>query len=134
MVLRFRRRTNIQGQVSRAKLKDLAMAGIAGSMTGSRPVAARAEAGAIVRAAAAEMLPDLGFEVLQAEHAQGCSTAPGSPRSRRAALNMPGPMDGCDRAHTVRTRRPEARIIVWSGCTRAAALLPATAYFIVYPS
>ncbi|MDP4004144.1 response regulator [Methylobacterium sp. NEAU K] len=120
-----------------AELKHAATARINGSMSGSRPVAVLAEDEAIVRAAAADMLFDLGFEVLQAENAEGALQ---HLEAREGAallytdVNMPGPMDGCDLAHTVRARWPATRIIVCSGCTREeAALLPEKISFIVKP-
>lgn len=120
-----------------ATLKHVAAVGITGSMSGSRPVAVLADDEAVVRAAAADMLSDLGFEVLQAENAQAALQHL-EVREGVALLytdvNMPGPMDGCDLAHTVCARWPETRIIVCSGCTRQeAALLPTAAYFIVKP-
>ncbi|NGM37194.1 response regulator [Methylobacterium sp. DB0501] len=102
-------------------------------MAGSRPVAVLAEDEAIVRAAAADMLSDLGFEVLQAEHAQDALRhleAREGIALLYADFNMPGPMDGCDLAHAVRVRWRETRTIVCSG---EAALLPPKAYVIVKP-
>jgi len=47
---------------------------------------------------------------------------------------MPGVMDGCDLAHTVRARWPETRIIVCSGCDLSeVALLTDTTHFIPKP-
>lgn len=120
-----------------ATLKHVSTACITGSMSRSRPIAVLVDDEAIVRAAAADLLSDFGFEVLQAEHAQGALQ---HLEAREGAallytdVNMPGAMDGCDLAHTVCARWPDTRIIVCSGCTRQeAALLPSTAYFIVKP-
>jgi two-component system, response regulator PdtaR len=54
-----------------ATLKHVSTACITGSMSGSRPIAVLVDDEAIVRAAAADLLSDFGFEVLQAEHAEG---------------------------------------------------------------
>ncbi|MCJ2049461.1 response regulator, partial [Methylobacterium sp. J-070] len=66
------------------------------------------------------MLSALGFDVLQAEHAHGAIQhleANGGAALLFTDFNMPGAMDGCVLAHTVRARWPETRIIVCSGCT-----------------
>ncbi|KQS58176.1 response regulator receiver protein [Methylobacterium sp. Leaf361] len=106
-------------------------------MSGSRPIAVLAEDEAIIRMAAADMLDALGFEVLEAEHAQDALQhleANGGAALLYTDVNMPGTMDGCDLAHTVCARWPETRIIVCSGCAREeAALLPDAAHFIAKP-
>jgi CheY-like chemotaxis protein len=106
-------------------------------MSGSRRLAVLAEDEAIVRMAAAEMLSAFGFEVLEAEHAQGALQhleAHDGAVLLYTDINMPGVMDGCDLAHTVRARWPETRIIVCSGCDSIeAAALPDEAHFIPKP-
>ena len=106
-------------------------------MSGSRPLAVLAEDEPIIRMAAADLLDALGFEVLEAEHAQGALQhleAHDGAALLYTDVNMPGTMDGCDLAHAVCARWPETRIIVCSGCAREeAALLPETAYFIAKP-
>jgi CheY-like chemotaxis protein len=106
-------------------------------MSGSRRLAVLAEDEAIVRVAAADMLSALGFEVLEAEHAHGALQlleAHEGVALLYTDVNMPGVMDGCDLAHTVRARWPETRIIVCSGCEpHEAALLPEEAHFISKP-
>lgn len=106
-------------------------------MSGSRRLAVLAEDEAVVRMAAAEMLSALGFEVLEAEHAPGALQHPEAHEGVALLytdVNMPGVMDGCDLAHTVRARWPGTRIIVCSGCDPdEAALLPEEAHFISKP-
>ena len=106
-------------------------------MSGSRPLAVLAEDEEIVRIAAADMLSRLGFEVLEAKHAQGALQhleANGGAALLYTDVNMPGAMDGCDLAHAVCARWPETRIIVCSGCDpMEAALLPDAAHFIAKP-
>ncbi|QGY01486.1 response regulator [Methylobacterium mesophilicum SR1.6/6] len=106
-------------------------------MSGFRPIAVLAEDEELTRVAAAEMLMALGFDVLEAEHAQGALLH--LEANERVALlytdvNMPGTMDGCDLVHAVRARWPATRIIVCSGCMpHEAALLPDEAHFIAKP-
>ena len=106
-------------------------------MSGSRPLAVVADDEAFVRMAAADMLSALGFGVLEAEHAYGALQhleACGGATLLYTDINMPGVMDGCDLAHTVRARWPETRIIVCSGCDPLeAATLPDSAHFISKP-
>ena len=106
-------------------------------MSAPRPIAVVAEDEEITRSAATAMLIALGFDVLEAEHAHGALRH--LEANERVALlytdvNMPGGMDCCDLAHTVRARWPKTRIIVCSGCDpMEAALLPDEAHFIAKP-
>ncbi|MGT2478837.1 response regulator (plasmid) [Methylobacterium oryzae CBMB20] len=79
----------------------------------------------------------MGFDVLEAEHAQGAlhhMEAHADVALLYTDVNMPGAMDGCDLAHAAGMRWPETKIIVCSGCTREeAALLPDAAHFIAKP-
>ena len=107
------------------------------SMSTSRPLAVLAEDEAVIRMEAAAMLAALGFEVLEAEHADDALRyleAHGGAALLYTDVNMPGSMDGCDLAHVVVTRWPETKIIVCSGCLpEEAALLPDCAHFIEKP-
>lgn len=106
-------------------------------MSHARPLAVLAEDEPIIRFAAADMLADLGFEVLEAEHAHGALQhleVNDNIALLYTDINMPGVMDGCDLAHAVCARWPDTKIIVCSGCTaEEAALLPEAAHFINKP-
>ena len=106
-------------------------------MSASRPIAVLAEDEEFSRLVAADMLTALGFEVLEAEHAQGALQhleAYDGAVLLYTDINMPGTMDGCALAHAVRARWPETRIIVCSGCDpREATALPEEAHFIAKP-
>ncbi|SEN97242.1 Response regulator receiver domain-containing protein [Methylobacterium sp. UNC300MFChir4.1] len=106
-------------------------------MSGPRPIAVLAEDEEFSRLVAADMLTALGFEVLEAEHAQGALQhleACDGAVLLYTDINMPGTMDGRALAHAVRVRWPETRIIVCSGCDpREATALPEEAHFIAKP-
>ena len=91
----------------------------------------------MIRAVAAAMLAALGFEVLEADCAEGALRhleAIGGAALLYTDVNMPGRIDGCDLAHATTERWPETKIIVCSGCLPAeAALLPERAHFIAKP-
>jgi two-component system, response regulator PdtaR len=107
------------------------------SMSGSRPLAVLADDDEFTRLVTADMLSAMGFEVLEAEHAQGALQhleAHADVALLYTDVNMPGVMDGCDLAHDAGRRWPEMKIIVCSGCSREeAALLPDAAQFIAKP-
>jgi CheY-like chemotaxis protein len=71
-----------------------------------------------IRAAAAEMLTDAGFNVLQAKHAAEALVV-FEQHDDIAVLftdiNMPGSMDGLRLAEVVKQRRPPIQILVTSG-------------------
>ena len=98
------------------------------------PLAVLAEDEALIRMATADMLSALGFEVLEAEHADDALQhleAHGGSALLYTDVNMPGLMDGCDLAYTVVARRPETKIIVCLGCLREeAGRLPSCVHFI----
>ncbi|KAA0122846.1 response regulator [Methylobacterium sp. P1-11] len=106
-------------------------------MSGSRPLAVLADDDEFTRLVTADILSAMGFEVLEAEHAQGAlhhMEAHADVALLYTDVNMPGAMDGCDLAHAAGKRWPETKIIVCSGCTREeAALLPDAAHFIAKP-
>ncbi|KTS02832.1 response regulator receiver protein [Methylobacterium radiotolerans] len=100
----------------------------------SRPVAVLAEDEPLIRLEAADMLDDLGFEVLQAGSAMDALELLES-RNGAALLytdiDMPGRINGQDLAHEVVARWPSIAIIVCSArSTEDAALLPRDAFFI----
>ena len=103
----------------------------------SRPLAIVAEDEALIRMEAADMLGDLGFDVLEAGHAKAALRlfeANGGAALLYTDVNMPGPMDGCALAHEVVARWPATVIIVCSGwLAKNAAMLPKSAHFIGKP-
>ena len=106
-------------------------------MPTDRPLAVVAEDDAILRMEAADLLVDLGFDVLEAGHAADAMRhleARESIALLFTDIDMPGLMDGCDLAHVCVERWPDTRIIVCSGChPDEAEQLPDGAHFIPKP-
>lgn len=103
----------------------------------SRPVAVLAEDEPLIRLEAADMLGDLGFEVLQAGSATDALRVLES-RNGAALLytdiDMPGRINGQELAHEVVARWPSTAIIVCSARSiEVATLLPRDAFFIEKP-
>lgn len=106
-------------------------------MTDLRPLAILAEDEAILRIAAADMLEEFGFQVIET------CTATDALRKLESIncvsllytdVRMPGVMDGCDLAHACAERWPRIRIIICSGCAPSeTARLPQSAHFIAKP-
>ena len=102
-----------------------------------RPVALVVEDEPIILMDAADILEDLGFEVLEAWNGD---TALAVLRERAPVdllftdVHMPGTLDGFTLARTVAERWPGTKVVVCSGhVTPAAGALPAGAVFIDKP-
>ena len=92
----------------------------------------------LIRAMAVEALTEAGFEVLEAEHAQGALGVLRDRANRIRALftdiHMPGAMNGLDLAHHARTNWPWIRLLLASGLANPhTTKMPAGSRFLSKP-